>query len=168
MDRCVRAAGHVALHPVTLSLGPLDEAAVCALAGQIGATLAPGDVVALFGDLGAGKTTFARALIRSRFGADTEVPSPTFTLVQVYAEDTTMPLWHVDLYRLSDALEAEELGLDEALSHGALLVEWPERWGAGLPEARLDVTLCMAESSARRMISLRGNERWEPVLEALA
>ena len=101
---------------------------------EAGATLAArlriGDVVALDGDLGAGKTTFARGVLEA-LGFAGEVPSPTFPIVIPYAPpDLRIPLWHVDLYRIDDPDDIEELGLDEARGDSALLIEWPERMGA--------------------------------------
>src|SRR5690606_35786077 len=110
---------------------------------DVAAVLAPSDVVALHGDLGAGKTTLARALIRALADAPgLEVPSPTFTLVQTY--DARVPIAHFDLYRLSDPDELEELGFDEAITTGAALVEWPERAGGRLPARRLHIALSIA------------------------
>ena len=102
----------------------LSESQIAALAATLAAALRPGDIVALSGDLGAGKTTFARAVIGA-LGWEGEVPSPTFTLVQPY--DTDPEVWHVDLYRLDDPREADALGLFE--TDAVLLVEWPERLG---------------------------------------
>ena len=101
-----------------------------------GRALAPhlrvGDVVALSGDLGAGKTSFARGLL-SGLGLAEEAPSPSFALVIPYAPpDVTLPVWHVDLYRLDDPADLEQLGLDDALYDSALIIEWPERMGARL------------------------------------
>ncbi|MEQ8964400.1 MAG: tRNA (adenosine(37)-N6)-threonylcarbamoyltransferase complex ATPase subunit type 1 TsaE [Azospirillaceae bacterium] len=116
------------------------EAATIALAQALAPALAPGAVITLAGDLGTGKTVFARALIRHAAGApDLEVPSPTFTLVQVY-DTPDMVIWHFDLYRLSDPEEVVELDWDEALA-GVVLVEWPDRLGDRLPADRLAVTL---------------------------
>jgi tRNA threonylcarbamoyladenosine biosynthesis protein TsaE len=122
----------------------LDEAALTDLGRHLGQRLRPGDVVALAGPLGVGKTTLARALLRGA-GLDNrqEVPSPTYTLVQPYAPpDLPFPIWHVDLYRLDGPAGVAGLGLDDHLDGGgALLVEWPERWGAGLPVDALRLTL---------------------------
>ena len=117
-----------------------DEQATVAFGQDLAAALKPGDLLLLQGDLGAGKTTLARALIRA-MAADQalEVPSPTFTLVQTY--DTRIPLAHFDLYRISAAEELDELGLDEALAAGAALVEWPERAEDRLPSGAVTIRL---------------------------
>jgi len=133
-----------------------DLAATASLGARIAAVLKPGDVVALAGDLGAGKTTLARAILRA-LGVAESVPSPTFTLVQSYATGN-FPLSHYDLYRLNQASELNELGLEEALEDGAALVEWPERAGGYLPHDALYVRLD-GQNGARRAI-LEGPERW--------
>ncbi len=103
--------------------------------------LCAGDVVLLRGDLGMGKSVFARAVIRALCGdADLEVPSPTFTLVQTYDAEIGV-IWHFDLYRLSDSEEIYELGWEDALAGGVLLIEWPERLGGLLSLSYIDVTL---------------------------
>jgi tRNA threonylcarbamoyladenosine biosynthesis protein TsaE len=124
---------------------------------QLGATLAlrlkTGDVVGLKGDLGAGKTTLARAIIRA--GAndpDLIVPSPTFTLVEVY-ETPRGAYWHFDLYRLEAAEQVYELGWEEALAEGIVLVEWPERLGGLLPK-HLSVTLELAGDGRRAILDV--------------
>lgn len=122
---------------LTLSLP--DEAATAALGARLAGIARPGDVIALHGDLGAGKTTLARALIRQLAGAETEAPSPTFTLAQTY-ETPGLAIWHFDLYRLENPGEARELGLEEAVD-GLTLIEWPERLGHDLPGTRLEVRL---------------------------
>ena len=117
-----------------------DEAATGRLGEDLAMALKPGDLLALQGDLGAGKSTLARALIRAL--ADDpglEVPSPTFTLVQSY--DTPLPVHHFDLYRLADASELDELGFDDAVVVGAALVEWPERAADRLPASTLAIEL---------------------------
>jgi tRNA threonylcarbamoyladenosine biosynthesis protein TsaE len=105
----------------------LDQAD--AIGAAIGGALAPGDVVLLSGDLGAGKTTLARAMLKAR-GLAGEAPSPTFAIVQPYAPpEVDLPIAHVDLYRIEEPGELIELGLDDYLYDGALLIEWPERLG---------------------------------------
>jgi hypothetical protein len=111
---------------------------------DIAAALEPGDLVTLSGDLGAGKTTFARALIRYLAGDDTiEVPSPTFTLMQSY-ELPRFALVHADLYRLSGAAELAELGFDDLPEGAVVLMEWPDRAAGFLPPDRLDITFTLA------------------------
>lgn len=127
-------------HP-TLTIALPDEAATAALGAQLGAVARAGDVIALVGDLGAGKSTLARGLIRSHLGPETEAPSPTFTLVQTYP-GPRFAIWHFDLYRLEHPDEARELGLEEAVD-GLCLIEWPERLGRHLPPRRLEVQLSM-------------------------
>lgn len=123
----------------TLDLKLAGEADTAALGASLATHTRPGDVIALYGDLGAGKTTLARALIRRLAGPDTEAPSPTFTLVQTY-RTARLAIWHFDLYRLESPGEARELGMDEAVD-GLCLIEWPERLGQYLPSARLEVRL---------------------------
>lgn len=108
------------------------------IGAAIGAALRPGDVVLLSGDLGAGKTTLARAMLKAR-GLVGEAPSPTFAIVQPYAPpEVDLPIAHVDLYRIEDEDELIEFGLDDYLYDGALLIEWPERLGSqGWAEALL-------------------------------
>lgn len=114
-------------------------------------------MVALRGDLGAGKTSFARALIAA-FAAEAgqpppEVPSPTFTLVQIY-EFPRAALWHFDLYRIERPEDALELGFEEALAEGIALIEWPERLGALLPAARIEVRLGFGRTDEARRIAI--------------
>lgn len=126
-----------------------DETATVALAEDLAACLAPGDLICLSGDLGAGKSTLARALLRALADdPQLEVPSPTFTLVQTY-EFERFAVSHFDLYRLEEPEELEELGLDELLETGATLVEWPEMGGDELPGKRLWISLLGAEEEDR-------------------
>lgn len=136
------------------------EAAVLRLAERIALKLAPGDVVALSGDLGAGKTTFARALIRAVLAEPwAEIPSPTFSLVQSYAA-ARLDLMHIDLYRIGSEDEVDELGLDEHLASGAALIEWPER-APGLRAAnRLDITLSQGTEADERIVDFAGHGAW--------
>lgn len=145
----------------TIILNLPDAAATEALGALLARHVAAGDVIALWGDLGAGKTCLARALIQTRMRAENaleDVPSPTFTLVQTY-DLRELPVWHVDLYRLSAPEEADELGLEEAAA-GLLLLEWPDRLEDELPETRLDV--CLEEKGEGRIarLTLKG-EPWE-------
>ncbi len=117
--------------------------------------LRAGDAVALWGDLGAGKTTLARTLLRE-LGVTEDVPSPTFTLVQTY-EAPRFAVSHYDLYRLKHPSELDELGLDEALDNGAALIEWPERAEDRLPPDALTVHLL---ADHERRAALMGPARW--------
>jgi tRNA threonylcarbamoyl adenosine modification protein YjeE len=134
-----------------------DIAATERLAEDVALILKAGDLVALSGDLGAGKTSFARVLIRAFLDdAGAEVPSPTFTLVQTYDAGRT-PIAHFDLYRLSSGDELDEIGLDDALDGGIVLVEWPERAAARLPADRLDLGFAMAGDG--RTVTAGGSDR---------
>jgi tRNA threonylcarbamoyl adenosine modification protein YjeE len=133
-----------------------DMAATQALGALIAAGLETGDAVALEGDLGAGKTTLARAILRA-LGATEDVPSPTFTLVQIY-ETPRLAVWHYDLYRIESASEMDELGLDDALTEGAALIEWPERAERRLPYDALRVMLSIEQGA--RNAQLTGPARW--------
>ncbi len=145
---------------ISLSLDLPDVAATAALAQAVAGRVRPGDVVALFGDLGTGKTTFARAFIHALSGAaEEDVPSPTFTLVQVY-ERAPAPVWHFDLYRLERPEEVYELGFEDALAQGISLIEWPERLGPLLPRDRLDLRLNFAADPNARLAELSGHGSW--------
>jgi tRNA threonylcarbamoyl adenosine modification protein YjeE len=121
-----------------------NEAAMAAFMTDIAGALEPGDLVTLSGDLGAGKTTFARALIRYLAGDDSiEVPSPTFTFIQTY-ELPRFPVVHGDLYRLSGTAELAELGFDDLPDGAVVLLEWPDRAAGLLPPDRFDITFTLA------------------------
>lgn len=134
-----------------------DGAETETLGARIAGGLGVGDAVALEGDLGAGKTTLARAILRA-LGVTEDVPSPTFTLVQEY-DTPRLIVRHYDLYRVADAAELGELGLDEALDEGAALIEWPERAGDRLPPETLHVALSITGPTARRA-KLSGPAKW--------
>ncbi len=144
-----------------------DEAATARVAAALAPLLRVGDVVALNGDLGTGKTAFARALIRALTDPDEEVPSPTFTLVQLYGADD-FTVFHFDLYRLERPADALELGIEEAFSDGVSLIEWPDRLGRLLPPGRLDITLAAGATPAARRIEIAGGEPWAARIEELA
>ncbi|MFN5998243.1 MAG: tRNA (adenosine(37)-N6)-threonylcarbamoyltransferase complex ATPase subunit type 1 TsaE [Paracoccaceae bacterium] len=112
----------------------------------------PGDVILLEGPIGAGKSSLARAFIRARLGPGEEVPSPTFTLVQVY-DDHGTEIWHADLYRLTHPDEVWELGLDQAFTTAICLVEWPDRLGRHLPPDALRIRLEAAGDGRRALVT---------------
>ena len=115
-----------------------DHAATEQLAKKISMFCKPGDTIALVGDIGSGKTTFARAFIRCFLGSEIDVPSPTFTIVQIYG-DPPNEIWHCDLYRLTHPDEAAELGLQEAFETALCLIEWPDRLGNDAPPNALTI-----------------------------
>ncbi|NGO51222.1 tRNA (adenosine(37)-N6)-threonylcarbamoyltransferase complex ATPase subunit type 1 TsaE [Allomesorhizobium camelthorni] len=132
-----------------------DERATTMLGADLALALRAGDVLALEGDLGAGKTTLARGLIRALAGdPELEVPSPTFTLVQAY--EGRIPVHHFDLYRLASAAELNELGFDDAVAQGAALVEWPDRAVGRLPESAVHVELTHQDAGRLARITGKG------------
>ena len=143
-----------------------DEAATAALAARLAAVAAPGDVIALSGELGAGKTSFARAFIRARGGTE-EVPSPTFTLVQIY-ELADGAIWHFDCYRLREPEEAWELGIEDAFLDGISLIEWATRIGPLLPKRRLDIALLPGASPDARRAKIDAGPDWAERIARLA
>jgi tRNA threonylcarbamoyl adenosine modification protein YjeE len=145
-----------------------DEAATAALAARIARLARPGDVIALKGELGAGKTSFARAFIRARGGAEA-VPSPTFTLVQTYALPR-FTVVHADLYRVTHAGELAELGVDEAAENAVVLLEWPDRAAEVLPADRLDIAFTLAPNLGpnQRNAEITGHGAFAPRIERLA
>jgi len=136
-----------------------DPDATLAAGERLGRALRPGSVVALLGDLGAGKTLFARGVGRG-LGVR-RVQSPTFVVVQAH-DDGRLPLWHADLYRLDDLEELEQLGLDDLFrADGVVLVEWADRFPEALPADHLEVRL--TEEGDGRRIEIRGHgpRSWE-------
>jgi tRNA threonylcarbamoyladenosine biosynthesis protein TsaE len=136
----------------------LDETGMEDTGRALAAMLRAGDVVTLSGPLGAGKTTLARGLLKS-LGHEGEVPSPSFAIVQPY-DELPVPVTHADLYRLERPEELEELGLEDALSFGALLVEWPERAGASAWPQALQLVLSI-EPDSRRALTWEVPRAWE-------
>jgi len=120
------------------------------LAKLMAGNLRKGDVVALWGDLGVGKTTFARVLIQALIGHTVEVPSPTFTLVQTY-DCQLSEIWHCDLYRLTNPTEALELGIEDAFYTTICLIEWPEKLGKFLPINRIDMLFKIKDETTREI-----------------
>ena len=135
-----------------------DEAATARLGTALARVLGMGDAICLTGPLGAGKSTLARALIRARTTPDEDVPSPTFTLVQFY-EGADLSIAHFDLYRLTSPDEAFEIGLDEALEDGAVIIEWPQRLEGRLPPHRLDIELVLDGEARQARLTPHG--AWE-------
>jgi tRNA threonylcarbamoyladenosine biosynthesis protein TsaE len=144
-----------------------DENATARLARRLAAEARAGDVIALSGPLGSGKTTLARAFIRGLGAGDEEVPSPTFTLVETYAKPGRPAIWHFDLYRLEAVEEAYELGIEEAWADGISLIEWPERVAALLPRERLDLALGPGDAPRRRVATLDASPRWAPFVQEI-
>src|SRR5690625_1099198 len=148
-----------------LSLHAADPQATDAIGRALAPVLRVGDLVALRGTLGAGKSHLARAIIRARLGdPEAEIASPTYTLVNIYGT-AEGEIWHADLYRV-DGEEIAEIGLADALDHALLLVEWPERW-ADLPERRLDINLAASGDGREISVVAHGNG-WDAALMAVA
>jgi tRNA threonylcarbamoyladenosine biosynthesis protein TsaE len=140
-----------------------DEAATGDAGAALAAALRPGDVVALSGDLGAGKTTLTRSVLRA-LGHSGEVPSPSFAIVQPY-DDLDPPVWHADLYRLSDPSDLLELGLDFIGDGAILIVEWPDRAGEGAWPDALRLTLEILDPRRRSLtanVPAAWEGRWPP------
>jgi tRNA threonylcarbamoyladenosine biosynthesis protein TsaE len=151
---------------VMTAIDLVDETGTVALAAGVAAMAERGDIIALKGDLGAGKTTFARAFIRARADHAGEIPSPTFTLVQVYELEPTA-VWHFDLYRLGTPNEAWELGIEQAFEDGISLIEWPERLGPLLPPRRLEITLEFGDRYNSRRALLDAGTVWQTRLATI-
>ncbi len=146
----------------------VSEADMAQLAAHLAPFLHKGDCLALEGDLGTGKTTFARALIRALLGphAPDDIPSPSFALLQTY-DGPRFPIFHFDFYRISDPEEARELGWDEALASGLVLAEWPERLASELPPDRLHMRISETETPNERLVTFVGLGRWRDRLARL-
>lgn len=147
---------------ITIELA--DEAATRALGARIAGALRVGDAVLLSGPLGAGKTALARAVIQAS-GITGHVPSPTFTLVQHY-KTADLIIRHFDLYRIERGIDLAELGLEDALEDGAVLVEWPERAADYWPETALKIEL-KPVGEQTRLAHIRGDDYWRRVVDGI-
>lgn len=144
--------------PITSKVIALPDAdATMALGARLAGVLKVGDVIALHGGLGAGKTTLVRGLLQALLGCDTEVPSPTYTLVQVYETDIG-EVWHGDMYRLDSPEDGEELGLWDAFEDAICFIEWPDKLGGYWPDDALSITLDFEDSG--RVATLKGVREW--------
>lgn len=139
------------------------EESTAALGRAMAGVLRPGDTILLEGHIGAGKTAFARAFIRAHLGDAEDVPSPTFTLVQTYETDIC-EIWHCDLYRLTQPEEVMELGLDDALTEGICLIEWPDRLGSLRPVDAL--TMSFAATAVGHEVYFQADDGWAGKLKA--
>lgn len=142
-----------------------DEPQMMALAEQLALVLRAGDCLTFYGDVGAGKTTFIRTMIKNLCGTQ-NVPSPTFTLVETY-DSPFASIWHFDLYRLKKAEELYELGFEEALLDGILFIEWPQHAKGLLPPSQLQLHLKSAQDGCARIVSILGDAQWATRLTPL-
>lgn len=151
-------------------LASRDLAHTVAIGQALSGVLAPGDLVTVSGPLGAGKSELCRATVRALMGQPMlDVPSPSYTLVNVY-DGPECEIWHADLYRIGDASELVEIGLEDAVPASIVLVEWPERW-PDLPPRRLEITIDPTSGGNhggdRRDLQVRTHGAWRGVLETL-
>jgi tRNA threonylcarbamoyladenosine biosynthesis protein TsaE len=150
-------------HTLSLDLQNAEETSQAARA--LSAALTAGDTVLLTGDVGAGKTHFARSLIQSLLTTPEDVPSPTFTLVQTY-DTSAGAIWHADLYRLTSTFEIEELGLSDAFQDAICLVEWPDRLGELKPDGALEITLETTGEDSRVLTATWEDDKWVAKLKS--
>lgn len=137
------------------------------LGRKLGQLLQPGDLLCLQGDLGAGKTTLTQGIAEG-WGSLDSVSSPTFVMVNLYRAPDGTPLYHMDAYRIESLPEAAQLGLDDMLAEGALIVEWPERIEALLPKERIWMNLTHISENERQIEITAHGERSEKILSDLA
>ena len=154
------------MSPIELKLD--DPAATERLGFLLARHLRAGDVVALAGNLGAGKSVLARAVITCLCPDEDDIPSPTFTLVQTYEPPSGSPIMHFDLYRLEMPEEALDLGIEDAFIDAICLIEWPQRLGPFLPRTALTIELSAVEGEPdARSVSVAGGARWADLLGVL-
>jgi tRNA threonylcarbamoyladenosine biosynthesis protein TsaE len=141
---------------ITCQLTAVNEEATAAIARSLAHMCHSGDTLLLEGDVGMGKTTFARSFISEISSEKTDITSPTFTLLQTYPLIDGGTLWHFDLYRLKHREELVEIGLHEALENGITLIEWPQLAMSELPDSALEITLLPGLTHDQRIFSLSG------------
>ncbi len=155
----------------SLVIADLSRSRLEAFASGLAGLIRRRDVITLSGDLGAGKTVFARAFIRTLTAENENVPSPTFTLVQTYdtSKEPFLTVWHFDLYRLKSAQEIYEIGFEEALTDGVSLIEWPERAERLLARDRLEIQLRTSpEGTDKRILTLTAcGKSWQNRMEEI-
>lgn len=133
---------------------------------SIAGALAPGDLVAVSGTLGAGKSELCRSIVRALMrDEDLDVPSPSYTLVNVY-DHTDFQIWHADLYRIGDDSELQEIGLEDAMADAVVLLEWPERW-AGLPERLVKIDIRVTGTDERQLEVTFAGGGWAGLIRKL-
>ena len=158
---------------LVLQLELPDLAATQHLGALLADGLAGGDIISLSGPLGAGKSALARAIIISANPNETDIPSPTFSLVQTYELADRTPLWHLDLYRIESPEDAMQLGLDDAFVDAVCLIEWPDRLEKYLPKSALSVHLCHVDGDnlddvvGIRLAKITAPPRWADRLQAI-
>ena len=151
----------------TLTFELLNESDTQSLAVSLAKLFQNGEQIAIKGDLGAGKTVFARAFIQALCGLDTEVPSPTFTLLQTYEAQDGKEIFHFDLYRIVNSEEAIELNIDDAFNNGISLIEWPERLGSLLPRDHLELILTYGTIESHRQATITAGNNWSGRLKEI-
>ena len=145
-----------------------DEAATCTFAACLASEAVAGDIIGLSGNLGVGKTVFARAFIRTLTRPDEVVPSPTFTLMQHY-DSPRLAVYHYDLYRVESDNEVEELGFDDAMANAVSLIEWPERASVPQTEQRLDILIKEVDGACaeKRHLKINVGEGWSKRFQSI-
>jgi len=151
---------------ITIEL--LGEPETQALAVYLAEIINIGEQLALKGDLGTGKTVFARAFIQALCGLDTEVPSPTFTLLQTYEAKDGREIFHFDLYRIESSDEALQLNIDDAFTDGISVIEWPERLGTLLPRDHLELALSYGTVQTHRRAVITAGNNWSRRLQEIS
>jgi len=152
----------------TLTTELLNETETETLAMSLAKLFDNGEQLAIKGDLGTGKTVIARAFIQALCGQDTEVPSPTFTLLQTYETKNKKEIFHFDLYRIENSEEAIELNIEDAFADGISLIEWPERLGSLLPPDHLELTLSYGRVESQRRATITASDNWHKRLKEIS